>query len=268
MIHSVCADLLMRGGPRNIEHIWFKLFRIFNHHGYAGTEMRALSAIDIALWDILGKISNLPVYRLLGGACRDEIKVYNTCVGYIDNDDRNKFMTEPEKLAEELLEKGIRVMKIWPFDELSADFQGQYIYPEMIKKGIEPFRKIRNHFGNEIELALEGHGRWNLPSAIRIAQELEELNLLWLEDMMPVTNVETIKQLKDAVNTPIGASERLFTRYQYQSLLNIYGADSRLDGRHYGNQKNCNISGRVRPSFCSSQLRRAYIKCSECSYLL
>ncbi|MDQ0338109.1 L-alanine-DL-glutamate epimerase-like enolase superfamily enzyme [Caldalkalibacillus uzonensis] len=225
LIHSLCAELLLGQDPRNIDHIWHTFYRVFNHHGSSGAEMRALSAIDIALWDILGKVLGQPVYRLLGGASREKIKVYNTCVGYMRYNDRDRFLKEPEKLAEELLKKGISVMKIWPFDELSRDFQGNYISPKLIEKGIEPFRKIRKAFGNEIELALEGHGRWNLTSAIRIAKALEEYKLLWLEDLMPVNNVKTIVKLKESTTIPIAASERLFTRYEYNDLLQEPAAD-------------------------------------------
>ncbi|WP_018922018.1 mandelate racemase/muconate lactonizing enzyme family protein [Salsuginibacillus kocurii] len=225
MIHSVCSELLLGENPLNIEKIWSTFYRMFNHHGYAGTELRALSAIDIALWDILGKVSKQPLYRLLGGASREQIKVYNTSVGYMENNDRDRFIEEPEKLAEELLEQGISVMKIWPFDELSVESQGNYISPSLLKKGIEPFKKIRQEFGTEMELILEGHGRWNLTSATRIAKELEEYELLWLEDLMPVHNLDTISQLKQSTQLPIGASERLFTRYQYHQLLEKNGAD-------------------------------------------
>ncbi|NEU32269.1 mandelate racemase/muconate lactonizing enzyme family protein [bacterium LRH843] len=225
MIHSLCADLLLGENPLQIEQIWSTFYQAFNHHGCSGTEMRALSAIDIALWDILGKVSGQPIYQLLGGASRDKINVYNTCVGYMDNHDRDRFITEPEKLAEELLEKGITAMKIWPFDELSREYQGNYISPGLLKKGIEPFKRIRKEFGNEIELALEGHGRWNLPSSVRIAKELEEYELLWVEDMTPIHNVEVLAKLKQSTSIPVAASERLFTRYEYHDLLKADGAD-------------------------------------------
>ncbi|TSB45283.1 mandelate racemase/muconate lactonizing enzyme family protein [Alkalicoccobacillus porphyridii] len=219
MIHTICADLLIGKDPLDIDHIWAKFYQTFNHHGCSGTEMRALSAINMALWDILGKTSNQPLYRLLGGASREKIKVYNTCVGYLSNDDRNRFINEPEKLAEELLNKGITAMKIWPYDELSEEYRGQYITPDLVKKGAEPFKRIRESFGSDMELILEGHGRWNLPSALRIADELEKYGLLWLEDITPVNNVETFQKLKQSTSIPIAASERLFTKYEYLNLL-------------------------------------------------
>lgn len=225
MIHTIFADHLLGENPLNIERNWSAFYRNFNHHGCAGTEMRALSAIDIALWDILGKVSGLPLYRLLGGASREKVKIYNTCVGYLENRDRDRFIEDPEKLAEELLEQGITVMKIWPFDELSMDYDGQYLSPEMLKKGSEPFRRIRSAFGNTMELVLEGHGRWNVTSAVRIAKQLEEYELLWMEDLIPVNKVENIRALKDSTSLPVAASERLFTRYEYHQLLEAGAAD-------------------------------------------
>jgi len=225
MIHSVCAELLLGEDPRNIDKIWSTFYKVFNHHGSTGTEMRALSAIDIALWDILGKTFNQPIYRLLGGASRDKINVYNTCVGYMNNNDRDRFMSEPEKLAEELLAKGINHMKIWPFDELSRNYQGNYISPDLMKKGVEPIRKIHKAFGDQVGVAIEGHGRWNLTSAIQIAKELEEYKPLWLEDLVTIDNLDKLVKLKESTNIPIGASERLFTRYGYQGLLEKGGAD-------------------------------------------
>ncbi|WP_051302455.1 mandelate racemase/muconate lactonizing enzyme family protein [Salibacterium aidingense] len=225
MIHTIGADLLLGRNPLDIEAIWSSFYQTFNHHGSSGSEMRALSAIDIALWDILGKVSHLPLYRLLGGASRKKVQVYNTCVGYLNNKDRDRFINEPETLAEEFLEKGINTLKIWPYDELSKEYQGNYISPSSVKKGAEPFRKIKNAFGGDIELALEGHGRWNLPSAIRIAEELQPYQVCWLEDLTLVDNLETIKKLKQSTTLPVAASERLFTRFEYDQLLKTGAAD-------------------------------------------
>ncbi|MFD1849581.1 mandelate racemase/muconate lactonizing enzyme family protein [Oceanobacillus bengalensis] len=225
LIHEMCADILLGQDPQNIESIWSTFYTAFNHHGCSGTEMRALSAIDIALWDIKGKISGQPLYQLLGGKSRDTVKVYNTCVGYLENNDRDRFIHQPEKLAEELLESGIDVMKIWPFDELSAEFRGQYITKDLMKKGLEPFRKIKETFGDKMQIALEGHGRWNVTAAINIARELEQYDPLWIEDLIAINNIDNLVELRKATSIPIGASERLFTRYGYQELLEKRGGD-------------------------------------------
>ena len=117
--------------------------------------MRALSAIDIALWDLAGKAANAPVYQLLGGASRASIRTYNTCYDHID------FIKEPVRLAKELLASGIHAMKIWPFDPIAVHTRGQYITPEQIRQGAEPLRLIREELGDSMQVAMEFHGSWN-----------------------------------------------------------------------------------------------------------
>src|SRR6476659_4878039 len=82
MIHGTLAKILLGQEATQIELLWHHMFKTVHYAGYAGAEMRAISAIDIALWDLLGKATDLPVYALLGGACRDRIPTYNTCVGF------------------------------------------------------------------------------------------------------------------------------------------------------------------------------------------
>lgn len=204
---------LMGRNPLSIERIWSDLFGAVSYHGWAGAEIRALSAVDLALWDLLGKACGQPVYQLLGGACRDSIPVYNTCYDRID------FRSEPVRLAGSLLESGIRAMKIWPFDELAAAWRGQRITPEQLRKGIEPLRLIRQEFGDGMAVAVEFHGYWNLPSAISIARALEPFEPLWLEEMLPQDNLAAYRELAAATRLPLCLSERLMTRWGYRELL-------------------------------------------------
>ena len=120
--------------------------------------MRAISAVDMALWDLAGKACGVPVYQLLGGASRDRIRTYNTCYDHLD------FLTEPVKLARSLLDQNIHAMKIWPFDPIARENKGQFITREQIRSGIDPLRKIKAEFGDEMDVAMEFHGFWNLHS--------------------------------------------------------------------------------------------------------
>src|SRR5579862_9237144 len=114
VIHSSLAQILLGQDPTRIELLWHHMFKTVHYAGYAGAEMRAISAIDIALWDLLGKATETPVYTLLGGACRDRIPTYNTCAGYGAFNDHAMFHEDPGRLAKDLLATGIRAMKIWP----------------------------------------------------------------------------------------------------------------------------------------------------------
>lgn len=207
------APVLIGRDPSTIDKLWADMFQAVSFSGWAGAEMRAISAVDIALWDLAGKAAGWPVYKLLGGASRDRIRIYNTCYDNID------FLTEPVRLARSLLDQGIRAMKIWPFDEIAKETGGQYITPPQIVAGAEPLRKIRDEFGDNIEVAMEFHGYWNLPSAIRIAQELEELRPMWLEEMLPQDNLDAYDELASATSLPLCVSERLMTRWGFRELL-------------------------------------------------
>ncbi|RSL33967.1 mandelate racemase/muconate lactonizing enzyme family protein [Salibacterium salarium] len=225
IIHDVFASMLIEKNPLDKEVIFEDLFQAIHYHGYGGAEMRALSAIDIALWDIFGKVTEQPIYRLLGGESRKEIPVYNTCVGHGAYKDREMFLENPGDLAESLLNEGIKAMKIWPFDELSVPTRGQSITTEALRKGRAVIHEIRERVGDDIDIALEGHACWNLPSAIKIAQSLEEYNLMWLEDMVKADHPKALSQLRKATTTPICGSERLFTRFQYLSLIEHQAVD-------------------------------------------
>lgn len=207
------APVLLGRDPSSIDKLWADMFEAVSFSGWAGAEMRAISAVDIALWDLAGKAAGCPVYKLLGGASRDRIRIYNTCYDHID------FNTEPVRLARSLLDQGIRAMKIWPFDEIAKGTGGQYITPQQIIAGAEPLRKIRDEFGDNIEVAMEFHGYWNLPCAIRIAQELEELRPMWLEEMLPQDNLAVYQELAAATSLPLCVSERLMTRWGLRELL-------------------------------------------------
>ena len=189
------------------------MFGAVSYSGWAGAEIRAISAIDLALWDIAGKSLNTPVYQLLGGAARHSIRTYNTCYDRID------FLNEPVRLAASLLESGIRAMKIWPFDPVAKETCGQYITARQMRQSIEPIRQIRQEFGDEIEIALEFHGYWNLPSAIRIAHELEPYRPMWLEEMLPHDNLAAYRELAGETRLPLCLSERLMTRWGFRELM-------------------------------------------------
>jgi galactonate dehydratase len=153
------------------------------------------------------------VYQLLGGASRESIRTYNTCYDHID------FLTEPVRLAGELAKSGIHSMKIWPFDPVAKETGGQYITADQMRRGIEPLRLIREEFGDSMDVAMEFHGYWNLPCAIRIAQAMEPYAPLWLEEMLPQDNLAAYRELAATTSLPLCLSERLMTRYGFRELM-------------------------------------------------
>lgn len=208
------APALLGRDPRDIERIWLDLFTQIQYRGWGGAEIRALSAIDVALWDLLGKCAAMPVYRLLGGQCWDTIPIYNTCY-----DDSYDFVKQPIELAKDLMGLGIKAMKIWPFDNIAIRNRGQSITQAEIHQGSEPIRKIREACGESMQIMVEFHGFWNLPCAVEIARALEPYNVTWLEEMLPQDNIAAYEALARQVKQPLCVSERLLTRWGYRELL-------------------------------------------------
>ena len=208
------APLLLGRDPRDIEALWHDMFLAVQYRGWAGAEMRALSAVDVALWDLLGRSANLPVYRLLGGKCWDSIPVYNTCY-----DDVYDFNKQPVELASELLAAGIGAMKVWPFDETGLRNRGQSISVAEMDACLTPIRKIREAVGDQMEIAVEFHGYWNLPCALKIAEALEPYRVMWLEEILPQDNLAAYRTLSKKCRQPLCISERLMTRWSYRELM-------------------------------------------------
>lgn len=207
------APVLLGRDPSQIDRLWADMFEAIAYSGWAGSELRAISAVDIALWDIAGKAAGKPIYQLLGGASRSAIRTYNTCY------DNLSFLTEPVALAKSLYESGIRAMKIWPFDPIAKEARGQYITADQLRRGAEPLRLIKEEFGDTMDVAMEFHGYWNLTCAQQIARALDPLEPMWLEEMLPQDNLAAYRELGLSTRSPLCLSERLMTRWQYRELL-------------------------------------------------
>jgi len=213
VVQRSLAPVLLGRDPLQIDRLWADMFQAIAYSGWAGAEMRAISAVDMALWDLAGKAAGMPVYQLLGGASRDSIRTYNTCYDHID------FLTEQVRLARELANSGVYAMKIWPFDGIAKETGGQYITADQMRRGMEPLRLIKEEFGETMDVAMEFHGYWNLPCAIKIAHALEPYKPMWLEEMLPQDNLAAYRELASETPLPLCLSERLMTRWGFRELL-------------------------------------------------
>jgi L-alanine-DL-glutamate epimerase-like enolase superfamily enzyme len=220
LIHTQAARFLLGKDPRDIERIWAELYHDFDYRIMGGTEIRVISAIDLALWDLLGKLLDTPVYRLTGGKSNPRVRVYNTCFPH-----RYDFNKEPEKIMHEVIDGyGVTAIKVWPFDGAARRSQRQYITADEIEKALFPVRKLREEFGDQIEIAMEFHSLWNLPSAIRIARALEPYHPMWLEDMLLPGNFHQYRELAEATSLPLTISERMAGKMPFQQLLEARAA--------------------------------------------
>ena len=240
-VHETVAPYLLGKNPLTIDAHSNVLLNPYLGFASSSVEIRAASAIDIALWDLRGKALNQPIHELLGGLTQEKIRVYNTCAGYSYNqsgssrrvvtadgsdepaagpyEDQIAFIKRPAELAQSLLDMGITAMKIWPFDSFALASGGRDISMENINTGLEPFRKIRKAVGDRIDIMCEFHSLWNLPAAVRIADALAEYNIYWSEDPIKMVNVEALADYRRRVRIPVCASETLATRHAFRDLL-------------------------------------------------
>lgn len=235
VIHDLAAPALIGESAFDRERHWQNLFTQANFFGYAGAEMRAISALDIALWDLLGQYLSQPIYNLIGGQTRDSIRVYNTCVNTPLYADQDGFVERPGELAEALLAQGITQMKIWPWDRFAPQFKGAQvtgpagwsatgpvghaITPEQVQGGLWSVQEIRRAVGDRMEIAIEGHSRWDLNCALRIARALEPYDVVWMEDIIQPDSTDDLARLVMETSVPQCVSERLFTKYAFREVM-------------------------------------------------
>jgi L-alanine-DL-glutamate epimerase-like enolase superfamily enzyme len=220
-LHGTIAPLILGQDALDIEGLWRFVMDNIMYHGYAGAETRALSAIEVALWDIMGKHYNAPLYHLLGGKTRNRVPTYNTCIGFGDVQDYVLWAQQGKagELAQSLLADGIKAMKIWTFDRFSEASFGQYISLEDVEAGVQPIRDIRETVGNAMEIGIECHFRWNRASIERIARALEPYNILFMEDVMAAVYPDEIKAFSQRSSIPVIGSELLMTRWQLRDWI-------------------------------------------------
>ncbi len=238
-IHDTLASRLLGRDPLHIEAIHRDMINLPMAQSSTGVEYRAASAVDIALWDNLGKVCGQPVHQMLGGLCRDKQRIYNTCAGYnyvrsnnirpVSNwnlgesegpyEDLNAFMNTADGLAESLLEQGITAMKIWPFDPAAQETQGLFITAEQMKTAIAPFEKIRRAVGDKMDIMVEFHSLWNLPTAKKIAKALEAYSPTWYEDPIRMNSPQALAEYARSTGVWVCASETLGSRFPYKDML-------------------------------------------------
>ncbi len=238
-IHDTLVPRLMGRDPLRIEAIHREMLNLPMAQSSTGAEYRAASAIDIALWDLFGKVCDQPVHQMLGGLCRDRQRIYNTCAGYryvrsnqikpVSNwnrgddggpyEDLNGFMTRADAVAESLLESGISAMKIWPFDPCAIENDGMSLTSAQLKQALEPFEKIRRAVGDRMEIMVEFHSLWNLPMAKKIARALEPYNPTWFEDPIRMNSPQALGEYARSTDVWVCASETLGSRFAYKDYL-------------------------------------------------
>ncbi len=233
--------------PTNVERVMLKIRRLGSFKPWGS----AVSAIEMALWDIAGKAAGLPVYKLLGGKVRDKVRVYNGAVrfpmagsspeDYAENMARMK--AAPEGFS--LIKQGVGFHSVMPnqvpgffYGEINpahhSPYDGQFrdvphphrgpLTERGLKHIIACVEAMKSVLGDEVGLALDCGPGWMVPDAIRLAKALEPLNVMWLEDLItgdytPYTLADVYREVTQSTSTPIHTGEQVYLRQNFKELI-------------------------------------------------
>jgi len=207
--------------PSQIEHLWHRTFRRFTYMGSRGAAVECVSAIDIALWDIRGKALGQPIYELLGGKVRDEISLYT-------HPDQRKFTTKEGVIQEitDIVKSGHTGLKFdpYPYQRGGDERDNGYLDGQMTRKdereAAELTELIRQTTGPDVDVLIDAHGRFDVPTAIRLCRSLEEAGQIdWFEEPVPPESLNALKQVRDKVSAAISWGERGHTKWDFAPVL-------------------------------------------------
>lgn len=200
------ARYLVGKDPTRIEHHWQTMYRSYFWRG--GIILTAaISGIETALWDILGKSLDVPVYQLLGGKCRDKIRVYITLYDRI---------VDQDSWFEMMKEKKITAVKFCPFTfETVRPIEGW----GKMKKAVERVKKMREKIGDETDMLIECSGKMSPSMAVSFCEEIAPYHPFFVEEPCPPENIDAMAQITEKASVPIAAGERIFTKFGFVHLL-------------------------------------------------
>jgi L-alanine-DL-glutamate epimerase-like enolase superfamily enzyme len=223
VISDILKPLLIGEDPTRIERLWEKMYRCTSTFGRRGLVITAISGVDIALWDLVAKSHNMAVYEMLGGAFHNEVKAYASGL----------HPAEPKEMtteAQAYLKQGFTAMK----QRLGVD----------PTRDVELVRLVREAIGDDVELMADACTGWNpitaedwtqreklmrsspaTVSALRIARQMEQYHLTWIEEPLPPDDLEGTANLASLIDTPIAIGENVFTRYEFRDVIRMRAAD-------------------------------------------
>src|SRR5438067_4078145 len=217
------VDTFLRGeDAEQIEAIWHKLLRAFTYVGTRGATTALVSGVDIALWDIKAQALGVPIYELLGGAVRETIPLYthfqyaNTVQAMVEN-------------AVGEVQRGSRAIKTDPFMAAGGLSNSRYIDGQIDRTventGVAMIAGIRDAVVPDIEVLIDAHALYNVPTAVRLANRLAPYDITWFEEPCPPESYDALETVRSQVPTRISVGERLYTRFEFLPVLTRHLTD-------------------------------------------
>jgi L-alanine-DL-glutamate epimerase-like enolase superfamily enzyme len=229
---------LIGENPLDVERVFRRMVQeTSGHGGTTGKVVTAASGIEIALWDVAGKILDLPVYQLLGGKYRDEVRIYADCHageafsledGYVAARDEDAYSVEAYVAeAERVADMGFTALKFdldQPIDNENDPYNGRVSDAAMERKR-ETVAAVSDAVGADVDVAFDCHWDYSLDSAKRLCRKLEPYDLLWLEDVLPPENAAAQREVTRSSPVPIATGENRFRVHEFTDLLYEFGVD-------------------------------------------
>jgi galactonate dehydratase len=192
--------------PRRIEHLWQCMYRGGFYRG-GPVLMSAISGVEQALWDILGRSLNVPVYQLLGGRVRDKIRVYA------------HMGAKPGEGPKDCIKRMLRETQFTAYKWSPAPAMGYLASKAVIDKMVDDFAEVREAAGPNVDLAIDMHGRATPAISIQVARRLEPYHPLFIEEPVLPGDTLALKRISAATSVPVATGERLFTRWGFQDVI-------------------------------------------------
>lgn len=214
VIEEHLRHIVIGQSPFDVELLWERMFRSTINYGRKGLVVEAISAIDIALWDICGKATGQPVYNLLGGRTKEKIPVYASRLY------AHKNLDTLASQALTYMNQGFRAVKQRMGYGPGSGNQG-------MRKNLELVQTVRQAIGPETDLMIDAYMGWDVPYAIRMIRALEDagMNLRWVEEPVIPDDIDGYREIRRSVSTPISGGEHEFTRYGYRELIRKEAVD-------------------------------------------
>jgi galactonate dehydratase len=213
-LEEVKRRYIIGADPFDVENLFGRMFRL--DYSYAATvQTTVISAVEIACWDLIGKFLGQPVWRLLGGKCRDRVPAYAN--GWYTTERKPELWAAQ---ARQVVEQGYRAMKFDPFG--AGGLELSRVERNLAVSLVEA---VRDAVGPEIELFIEAHGRFSPATSIAIARDLERFHPDWYEEPVPPENIGALLDVKRHINIPVATGERCYTRYGFRELIERRAAD-------------------------------------------
>ena len=232
------SGFLVGENPLDVERLFRRMIQeTSGHGGTTGKVVTAATGVEIACWDVTGKLLDVPVYQLLGGKYRDEVRIYCDCHageayalegGYHAPHDEDAYSVEAYVAeAERVVDMGFTALKFdldQPFDNHPDPYNGRVSNAALARK-VETVAAIRDAIGDEVDLAFDCHWDYTIDSAKRLCRKLAPYDLMWLEDPVPPENMAAQREVTRASPVPIATGENRFRVHEFRELLYDFGVD-------------------------------------------